>query len=152
VPRQIKREEYESRFGPPPAAAVQAVAGNFLTETAFDEAYARHAVRGMSHEDAVRAARQEVYPKPRDPGVGPQGPQNVAAVRWYRGRMAGGGGGGRPPAAPPVSPINMPPGPTTAGAMQMAGSRMPQLLAYALAGTGALTGGWLSLSGSGGRP
>jgi hypothetical protein len=154
VARRISRQEYERRYGPPPADAVQAVAGNFLTETKFEEAYAQLVSRSLSHEDAVRAARQQVYGKPRNPGVGPQGPENVAAINWYKRRMAGGGssGGGRPPGAPPPSPINLPPGPAAAGAMRLAGTRLPQLLAYALAGAGGATGAWLSLNSDGGQP
>jgi hypothetical protein len=125
------------------------MAGNYLAETAFDEAYARLISKSFSHEDAVRAARQEVYDRPRSTGVGPQGPQNVAAIQWYRRRMAG-GGGSQPPAAPPTSPTRLPPGPTTAGAMLMAGTRLPKLLAYALSGAGAATGSWLSWDETGG--
>ena len=62
------------------------------------------------------------------------------------------GGGGRPPGAPPPSPINLPPGPAAAGALRLAGTRLPQLLAYALAGTGAAVGSWLSLNDDGGQP
>jgi hypothetical protein len=149
VNRRISREEYERRYGPPPADAVQDVAGNFLAETAFDEAYARHAVRGLSHEDAVRAARDEVYARPRNPNVGPQGPQNVAAVQWYKRRMAPNSKGAQPPAAPPVSPIVMPPGPTKAGALRLAGDRLPGLLAAVLSGAGVATGSWLSLADQG---
>jgi hypothetical protein len=54
------------------------------------------------------------------------------------------GGGGRPPGVPPISPINLPPGPAAAGAMRLAGARLPQLLAYALAGAGGAAGSWLS--------
>jgi len=154
VARRISRQEYERRYGPPPADAVQAVAGNFLSETKFEEAYARLIGRSLSHEDAVRAARQEVYGQPRNPGVGRQGPENVAAINWYRRQRAGAGsgGGGRPPGAPPASPIALPPGPTAAGALRLAGTRLPQLLAYALAGTGAAVGSWLSLNDDGGQP
>jgi hypothetical protein len=140
VARRISRQEYERRYGPPPADAVQAVAGNFLTETKFEEAYARLIGQSLSHEDAVRAARQQVYGKPRKPGVGPQGPENVAAINWYRRRMAGSG-----------HPAAVPPGPTTNGALLMAGTRLPKLLAFALAGTGAAAGGWLASDGNGGQ-
>jgi len=150
VARRISRQEYERRYGPPPTDAVQAVAGNFLTETKFEEAYAQLIGRSFSHEDAVRAARQQVYGKPRNPGVGPQGPENVAAINWYKRRMAG-DGGGRPPGAPPTSPINLPPGPAAAGAMRLAGARLPQLLAYALAGAGGAAGAWLSLNSDRGQ-
>lgn len=59
-------------------------------------------------------------------------------------RLAPGGNGGRPPAAPPASPIVMPPGPTTAGALRLAGDRLPGLLAAVLGGAGVATGSWLS--------
>jgi hypothetical protein len=149
--RQISRQEYEQLYGAMPEGVVQAVAGNYLSETAFDEAYARLIGQSLSHEDAVRGAQRQVYGETRSLGVGRQGPENVDAIRWQRQRMAGGGGSGRPPAMPPSSPITMPPGPAAAGALRLAGARLPHLLAYALAGTGAAVGGWLSLNDEGGQ-
>jgi hypothetical protein len=59
-------------------------------------------------------------------------------------RLAPGGNGGRPPVAPPASPIAMPPGPTKAGALRLAGDRLPGLLAAVFSGAGVATGSWLS--------
>ena len=59
-------------------------------------------------------------------------------------RLAPDGNGAQPPAAPPVSPIVMPPGPTKAGALRLAGDRLPGLLAAVLSGAGVAAGSWLS--------
>jgi hypothetical protein len=142
--REISREQYETQFGRLAAddPAVQGVVGAYLSARAFDEAYARHALRGFSHEDAVRAAQEELYGQVRSQGVGPQGAENRRAIREYQAA----GGGGSPP-RPPITATSA----GMSGLPPAARGRMAGLLlAAALAGGGALIGNQLVLNQSGG--
>lgn len=138
--REISREQYEAQFGRPTAddSAFQDVVGEYLGGVAFDNAYARHALSGFSHEDAVRAAQQEVYGQVRSRGVGAQGEENRRAIREYRAAQ----GGGSPP-QPPIAAV----GAEMSGLPPVARGRMAGLLlATALAGGGVLLGNQLALN------
>ena len=140
--REISREQYEAQFGRPTAGdpAFQDVVGEYLSGVAFDNAYARHALNGFSHEDAVRAAQQEVYGQVRSRGVGAQGEENRRAIREYQAAQ----GGGSPP-QPPIAATGM----QSSGLPPVARGRMAGLLlAAALAGGGALLGNQLVLNQS----
>lgn len=138
--REISREQYEAQFGRPTAgdSAFQDVVGEYLSGVAFDNAYARHALSGFSHEDAVRAAQQEVYGQVRSRGVGAQGEENRRAIREYRVAQ----GGGSPP-QPPTAAV----GAGMSGLPPVArGRKAGLLLATALAGGGVLLGNQLALN------
>jgi hypothetical protein len=138
---QFTRADYERRFGAfgedaEYKAAVDAVVGNYLTERAFDEAYAQLVTRGASHEDAVRGAQREVYGQTRSLSVGAPGPENRRAVSQYLARQAG-GGGTVPPVVPPMNAMS---------GMRIdpkQGRMAGQVLALLLAGTGGLIGAGL---------
>jgi hypothetical protein len=139
--REISRSEYEQQFGAAHQAAVDAVVGNYLAEQAFDNAYARLVTQGLSHEDAVRGAQQQLYGEVRSLSVGAQGPENRRAVNQYRSRQRS-----RAPVVPQVVPLSggVPRMPTPAGNARMAG----EVLAALLAGTGGLVGAGLESWGT----
>lgn len=87
---QISRAEYEQRFGRAGMRdpEYQAAVDNYLAALDFDDAYARFATQGLSHDDAVRAAQRMVHGRVRSDHPGPQGPQNVAAVEDFQRRQA----------------------------------------------------------------
>lgn len=150
--RQISRAEYEQRFGRAGMRdpEYQAAVDNYLAALDFDDAYARFATQGLSHDDAVRAAQRMVHGRVRSDHPGPQGPQNVAAVEDFKRRQAaqraaaGSGGGNVPPVVPPAGAAAVGGG---GGRMpRFAGARIAKALAASLVGAGTLSGmvlqGW----------
>lgn len=136
--RQISREEYERLFGAAQSSAVDDVAGHYLAEQAFDEAYARLVTKGFSHEDAVRGAQQHLYGQVRSLSVGAQGPENRRAVADYMARARASEG-----QVPLPYPVAEPP-----AAERMAGGRLARVLGGSALGGGALLGALIELLSS----